>query len=167
MSASPLITHFKMPPHRSIVVIGGCVFFLLLISVFGYFGRLSTSPTLIDPDFGAVEESIQDSSPSPPHHDLLDDILNATLGVGRLVLARNLGTDMAQFEQLLALNLPERTDHRDALILASALSDMHVDFIEGVHGDTISNKALPPGGHANLGPSHFGAWRAHMNAIST
>lgn len=73
--------------------------------------------------------------------------------------------NILQFEKIFAINLPERTDHRDALILASRLSEFNVDFIDGVHGETIAQKAIPVG-HEGLGPSHIGAWRGHMNAIS-
>lgn len=149
-----------MPLPRTIVFIGGCFFFVLLISV-GYFGRLSSSPALIGLDLNTVEESSWNSG-----HDLLDDVFNATLGVRNLgLLQKYSSTDKAQFEKIFGLNLPERTDHRDALILASALSDMNVDFIDGVH--EVSEKALPPGSHDGLSSSQFGAWRAHMNAIST
>lgn len=43
---------------------------------------------------------------------------------------------------------------------------MEIEFLSGVGGDEISEKALPPGNHDGLGPEHLGAWRAHMNAIS-
>jgi len=36
--------------------------------------------------------------------------------------------------------------------------------VDGVHGDTISDKALPPN-HASLGATEIGSWRAHISAI--
>lgn len=51
------------------------------------------------------------------------------------------------------------------MILASALSNIKIEFIDAVHGPDVLDKALPPndgrGGEANLG-----SWRGHMNAIS-
>ena len=74
--------------------------------------------------------------------------------------------DAAQFEKIFAINLPERTDHRDGLILASAVSGISVEFIDGVHGETIAAKALPAGYDESLNIKRIGSWRAHINAIS-
>jgi hypothetical protein len=74
--------------------------------------------------------------------------------------------DAAQFEKIFAINLPERTDHRDGLILASAVSGISVEFIDGVHGETIATKALPAGYDERLNIKGIGSWRAHINAIS-
>ncbi|KAI9676066.1 MAG: hypothetical protein M1817_000809 [Caeruleum heppii] len=82
---------------------------------------------------------------------LLDDIFNSTLG----------------FEKIFVVNLPARTDHRDAMVLTAALSNMTIEFVPGVKGDEVLEKVLPPGAledHVNAGS--VGAWRAHMNAIS-
>ncbi|MCJ1292122.1 hypothetical protein MMC34_003672 [Xylographa carneopallida] len=82
--------------------------------------------------------------------DILDDIYNTTLG----------------FEKILAVSLPERTDRRDGLILATAVSDIEFDFVDGVHGDTVMDKTLPPGNHGHLPNSSIGSWRAHLNAVA-
>ena len=74
--------------------------------------------------------------------------------------------NVIQFQKIFAVNLPERTDHRDGLILASAVSGISVEFIDGVRGETISTKALPAGYDESLNLSRIGSWRAHMNAIS-
>ena len=66
----------------------------------------------------------------------------------------------------MAVSLPERTDHRDGLILASAVSNIDIQFVDGVRGDTVPKKVLPPGDHDGLSPSTVGSWRAHMNAIA-
>ncbi|CZT51190.1 uncharacterized protein RSE6_12306 [Rhynchosporium secalis] len=42
--------------------------------------------------------------------------------------------------------MPSRTDRRDATSLVAAVSNMSVDFIEGVKGDSIPEAAFPPGG---------------------
>ena len=64
------------------------------------------------------------------------------------------------------MSLPERTDHRDGLILATAVSNIEFEFVDGVQGDTIPEKALPPGEHKSLNPNTIGSWRAHLNAIA-
>ena len=70
-----------------------------------------------------------------------------------------------QFEKIFAVSLPERTDHRDMLLLASTVSGIDIDFVDGVHGDKIPIKALPANWNKDLQPSNIGAWRAHLNAI--
>ena len=64
------------------------------------------------------------------------------------------------------MNLPERTDHRDALALTSSLSGFHIDFVDGVKGESIVEKAYPPGGYEKKEKKGgIGAWRAHMNTL--
>lgn len=64
--------------------------------------------------------------------------------------------------------MPSRTDRRDAVSLAAAVSDFQIDFIDGVGGDSIPEKALPPGGSGEsvkLAKGIRGSWRSHMNAL--
>ncbi|KAI9666765.1 MAG: hypothetical protein M1831_001541 [Alyxoria varia] len=69
------------------------------------------------------------------------------------------------FERIFAISLPERTDHRDGLLLASKLSGIDVNIIDGIHGDAIKHKSLPGNRNKNLASSVIGAWRAHINAL--
>ncbi|KIW72024.1 hypothetical protein PV04_00248 [Phialophora macrospora] len=78
----------------------------------------------------------------------------------RLIANATLG-----FERIFAINLPERSDHRDGLVLATAVSNITVEFVEGIHGDKIPAKVLPPNFNQDLNPGSIGSWRAHMNAI--
>ena len=64
------------------------------------------------------------------------------------------------------INLPERTDHRDAISLACAVSKINVEFVDGVHGDNVLAKAIPPGKPESMKLTTVGSWRAHMNAIA-
>ncbi|KAK7422149.1 hypothetical protein QQZ08_009617 [Neonectria magnoliae] len=81
---------------------------------------------------------------------LLNDINNQTLG----------------FQKIFVLGLPERTDRRDAITLNTALSDITFEFIDGVPGATISDKALPKESvHKKISDGALGCWRAHMNAL--
>jgi len=72
------------------------------------------------------------------------------------------------FQKLFVLNLPPRTDHKDALSLAAALTDIRLDWIDGMRGDDVLEKVLPPGEYRDKnGGANKGSWRAHMNAILT
>lgn len=42
--------------------------------------------------------------------------------------------------------MPERTDRRDAVSLAAAVSNINVEFVMGVRGESIPEHAFPPGG---------------------
>ncbi|KAK3682817.1 hypothetical protein B0T22DRAFT_295012 [Podospora appendiculata] len=78
------------------------------------------------------------------------DILNATLG----------------FQQVFVINLPARTDRRDAMTLATALTNIDVTWIDGVSGDEISDKVLPADSSGKaISKGNKGSWRAHMNAL--
>lgn len=67
-----------------------------------------------------------------------------------------------QFQKIFVINLPSRTDHRDSMSLAAALTDLRIDYVDGV--TVVDKKSLPPGGkEVNLGSGGLGNWRAHMN----
>ncbi|KAK2741930.1 hypothetical protein FQN57_005489 [Myotisia sp. PD_48] len=81
---------------------------------------------------------------------LLDDAKNSTLG----------------FERIYVINLPERTDRRDALLLMADLTGIKLTFIEGVRGNVVPDKALPPeASHATMKDATIGSWRGHLNAL--
>ena len=64
--------------------------------------------------------------------------------------------------------MPERSDKRDALALSASLTNLKFDFVDGVAGKDIPNKALPVGQEERkMLNSTLGSWRAHMNAIRT
>ena len=74
---------------------------------------------------------------------------------------------ICQFEKVLAIGLPDRTDRRDGLMLAFDASDVHFDFVDGVRGEDLANKSLPPGHDTpGLKFSDIGSWRAHVNALA-
>lgn len=52
------------------------------------------------------------------------------------------------------------------MTLAAALSDVEFEFIDGVDGAAIPEKALPHTlEHDRLPDPAIGAWRGHLNAI--
>ncbi|KXX80346.1 Procollagen galactosyltransferase 1-B [Madurella mycetomatis] len=76
------------------------------------------------------------------------EILNATLG----------------FQSIFTINLPSRTDRRDAVTLAAALSGLDITWIDGVASADVPDKVLP-GGSTTMKGGNRGSWRAHMNAL--
>lgn len=64
------------------------------------------------------------------------------------------------------IGLPSRTDRRDGIVLSAALSDMSINLVDGVLGDTVSDKAIPvTEEHGRMPDPVIGCWRGHMNAI--
>jgi GR25 family glycosyltransferase involved in LPS biosynthesis len=62
--------------------------------------------------------------------------------------------------------LPTRSDRRDGTVLAAALSNIDIEFIDGVYGDKVPDKAIPnTDGQSRLPDPSIGSWRGHMNAI--
>lgn len=59
------------------------------------------------------------------------------------------------------INLPYRTDHRDAMVLAVAFTSLQVEYVDGV--TKVEEKVLPGGSDTMLEQAHLGNWRAHMN----
>ena len=140
MPGSQLYLHLKRPPFLYLVVAFGALVLLLFFTA--ELGGVSTNLEALIPHNPST-------GPSIVWRPILDDISNATLG----------------FEKIFAVSLPERTDHRDGLLLAAALSDIEIEFIDGVHGSTISSKALPAKHNDGLSANGIGAWRAHLNAL--
>ncbi|KAK7753268.1 hypothetical protein SLS62_004787 [Diatrype stigma] len=81
---------------------------------------------------------------------LNSDIYNSTFG----------------FEKIFVVSLPSRTDRRDAITLSAALSGIEVEFIDGLQGQDVPDKAIPSGpDQERMGDASIGSWRGHMNAI--
>ncbi len=92
---------------------------------------------------------------NPEHEDQLrpgdiDRVANDTLG----------------FSKIFVVGLPERSDKRDAIALASALTGFRVEWIDGVKGEQIPDKAVPFGiDREKLWNTNLGSWRGHMTAV--
>ncbi|KAI1098638.1 glycosyltransferase family 25 protein [Jackrogersella minutella] len=74
-----------------------------------------------------------------------EDVLNRTLG----------------FQKIYVINLPSRSDRRDAMALAGAFSNLTFTWIDGVPGDQVADSIAPGSGS----PGAKGSWRSHMNAL--
>lgn len=54
------------------------------------------------------------------------------------------------------------------MALAGALTGIKFDWIDGVAGDQVSDKVLPPDSlDKNISKGNKGSWRAHMNTLRT
>jgi hypothetical protein len=72
----------------------------------------------------------------------------------------------AQFQNILVVGLPSRTDRRDGMVLQTGLSNIAIEFINGVIGSDIPDKAVPTSkDYEPLRDAALGSWRAHMDAI--
>ncbi|KAI0125301.1 hypothetical protein BJ170DRAFT_637217 [Xylariales sp. AK1849] len=71
------------------------------------------------------------------------------------------------FTKIFVINRPSRTDRRDAMALAGAVSNLSFDWVDGVDGSAIQDDVLPPGHSAASRQSAAarGSWRAHVNAL--
>lgn len=70
------------------------------------------------------------------------------------------------FSKVFVVGLPERTDKRDAMTLTSALTGFDVEWVDGVRGEEVPDKAVPFGVDRKLlMETNLGSWRGHMNAI--
>ena len=105
------------------------------------------------------------------------EILNSTLGVSLLPFFfdiphiadwEHFPNAALQFQKVFVVNIPERTDRRDAMALAAALSEIDVTWVDGVMGADVTNKVLPADSFdKSISRGNKGSWRAHMNALQT
>lgn len=52
------------------------------------------------------------------------------------------------------------------MTLLSSISNLEVEFIDGVRGQDVPDNAVPPHpDHERMADPVIGSWRAHMNAI--
>lgn len=71
-----------------------------------------------------------------------------------------------QFQKIFVIGLPERTDRRDRIILQAFLSGVDIEFVDGVLGAEISDKAIPKvKGWKKPFDGALGCWRTHMNIM--
>ncbi|CAI6341076.1 unnamed protein product [Periconia digitata] len=79
--------------------------------------------------------------------DAIHDILNQTLG----------------FQKIYAISMPHRTDKRDYLALMGYVSNLQIDFIDGVNGSEMHPKSHPSFWKGTASTGDYGVWRAHLN----
>ncbi|EME39463.1 glycosyltransferase family 25 protein [Dothistroma septosporum NZE10] len=129
--------------RTSILVLAGLI--LITILTFAH-----PSPRLIFPALRGLADSRKSvkNDSSSGQGDLLDDVLNATLG----------------FEKIFVVNLPLRSDHRDAVSLAAHFTELQINYVDGV--TEVDSRAFPPWENGtDLGINGLKSWRAHMNIM--
>lgn len=150
----------------------GTIGIFLLLIVFGiilYINLLSDFNTKIQDTYQS--NPTRDDDGLPEENDILNDVFNQTLGVSYhipLFIYHEL-TSIKQFEKIFAINLPERSDRRDSLSLAAAVSNISLEFIDGVHGDSIPDRILPPSPHTvdrKKETGAIGCWASHIKTLT-
>lgn len=49
-----------------------------------------------------------------------------------------------QFEKILVVGLKERSDRRDVMALQASLTGINIEWMNGLKGEDVIDKALPP-----------------------
>lgn len=100
----------------------------------------------------APEASIESPPQETPDEVFNKAIRNETLG----------------FSKIFVVNLPERTDKRDALSLVGALTNIKLTWTSAIRGTSVPDKALPLGvDRAGWRDGGIGSWRSQINIIRT
>ncbi|OAA67761.1 glycosyltransferase family 25 [Akanthomyces lecanii RCEF 1005] len=99
--------------------------------------------------------------PTQLHHVGFKNLQGASNRDDDRIKNRTLG-----FEKIIAIGLPERSDKRDALSLMASLSNVDIDWVDGVKMSAMSAKSAPFGINFTAMEDNFlASWRSHMNAI--
>ncbi len=121
--------------------------------------RLGIQPVLLSGAFGGGSREVTPESPPRPYGKdyrgsavpaEMNRVVNSTLG----------------FSKIFVVGLPERSDKRDAIALTAALTGFDVEWVDGVRGESVPDKAVPFGvDRKKLMETNLGSWRGHMDAI--
>lgn len=141
--------------------------FAAYVAITGLFWSLSLSPqsqhqpSIPAPSSRAEHDELSSdhgqepppqSQPDTSDEAFTETIYNETLG----------------FEKIFVVNLPERTDKRDAMSLTAALTDIKLTWSSAMRGTSVPDKALPLGiDRATWRDGGIGSWRSQMNVIRT
>lgn len=162
---SPNMSSLRNPPRH--VTFGGIAFIIIVLFV----AFTPRSPHIVIPQFESGPSSSQaDASKSG---SVLGSSKTAEKLYGKGYHGHSSPTDINRvtndtlgFSKIFVIGLPERSDKRDAISLTSSLTGFHVDWVDGVRGETIPDKAVPFGtDRKKLWDNNLGSWRGHMNAI--
>ncbi|KAL8414586.1 hypothetical protein RB594_005713 [Gaeumannomyces avenae] len=76
--------------------------------------------------------------------------------------------DTLGFDKVFAINRPSRSDRRDSLSLAAALTGVRLSYSDGVDGSEVEERVLPADSEGKrIRKGNVGSWRAHMNVLRT
>lgn len=137
-------------------------------AIFGLVWSLASAPALQhhafspEPSSRAEHDELssdhsQESTPPASEPDTSDE-----------VFTNMIYNDTLGFDKIFVINLPERTDKRDAMSLTAALTDMKLTWTSALRGTSVPDKALPLGvDRAGWRDGGIGSWRSQMNVIRT
>ncbi|TLD20685.1 hypothetical protein PspLS_08631 [Pyricularia sp. CBS 133598] len=81
-------------------------------------------------------------------------------------LEQSISNSTLGFQKILVINLPSRTDRRDAISLAAALTNFTVEYIPGIDGSEVQERVLPADSRdKHIKKGNVGSWRAHINVL--
>ncbi|PSN74957.1 hypothetical protein BS50DRAFT_28029 [Corynespora cassiicola Philippines] len=94
-----------------------------------------------------------------------DSLSKASLPFGSRVPEPKPANETLDFQEIIYLSMPYRTDRQDALSLIAAVAGLKLTMMPGVSADEIHPKAQPPhiGNNDMNGTAALGIWRAHAN----
>lgn len=159
-------------PKLSLILVGTIIFFIVLtkwsVVPSNYRERLSTLPSYAE----IKSQSLQSLSALKPGNNA-DDPSSAADNKNDAVKMEenawynaNVQNSTLGFEKVFAIGLKERSDKRDALALTSSLVGFELEWVDGVRGESIPDKAVPFGtDRKKLWENNLGSWRSHMNAV--
>ncbi|OTA65922.1 glycosyltransferase family 25 protein [Hypoxylon sp. EC38] len=102
----------------------------------------------------------------PPRHIVIGIAAFLLVGHASPADINRVANGTLGFEKIFVVGLPERSDKRDAIELTSSLTGFHVEWVDGVKGETVPDKAVPFGtDRKKLWETNLGSWRGHMNAV--
>lgn len=82
------------------------------------------------------------------------------------IFTKTILNDTLGFEKIFVINLPERTDKRDAMSLTAALTNLKLTWTSALRGTNVPDKALPLGvDRPGWRDGGIGSWRSQMNVI--
>ncbi|KAI9840909.1 MAG: hypothetical protein M1837_001236 [Sclerophora amabilis] len=159
-----------------------CILFFSFTTLYRPRGSEQLREKIFEPDEPTATQSLA-STPTPELMPLFpEDETNVVLDydeedegngapisdaeASKLEYMAPLANETLGFEKIFVINLPARTDKRDALTLAASLTHMKLTFLPAVYGPDVPDKAVPMGTNRTLlWETNLGSWRSHMNAL--
>ena len=80
---------------------------------------------------------------------------------------KNAGNSTMGVEKIIVVNMLSRGDRRDRMSLLAAHTGIDIEYSDGVKGDEVDSKAVPPHWDTgkNMSPGNLGSYRSHIVAL--
>ena len=98
---------------------------------------------------GFLRPTWLDRSRNPHFNPDIKDAANSTMG----------------FEKIIVINLPSRADRRDRMSVLAAHTGIEIEYSDGLRGEQVDNKAMPPHWKSSMSDGNKGSYRSHVNAL--